>query len=145
MALHSDAWKIVLAAILCMTPACGRRSELVRVSGRVEVNGKPLPNAGISVVPEAGRSARARLDADGRFTLSTYALNDGVVRGTHRVELFAVEQISPKQRRWLVPRSHTDIATSPLRLTVDEPTNDALISVDTGDWEPEIETLTGGE
>lgn len=139
-----DFWKITMVVVLCMSPACGPRSELVQVSGRVEVNGKPLGNAGISVVPDAGRPARARLDADGRFTLSTYAPDDGVVRGTHRVELFAVEQIAPDQRRWLVPRSHADIATTPLRLTVDGPTTNALIRVDLGDWQPEIEIVAGG-
>ena len=142
---HSDSWKIALAVILCMTAACGRRSKLVQVSGRVEVNGKPLRTGAISVVPDASRPARAQLDADGRFTLSTYALNDGVVRGSHGVELFAVEQIAPNKRRWLVPRSHADITTSPLRLMVDKPTNDALIAVDVGDWTPEIEIMTGGE
>jgi hypothetical protein len=60
------------------------------VSGTVTYKGKPLPDADVSFMPEGGgRAATGRTDANGRFTLSTFSINDGAVIGKHRVSVIA--------------------------------------------------------
>lgn len=49
-------------------------------------NGQPVRNASIEFVPKAGGpSPRARIDAEGRFVLGTYASDDGAPPGAYLV------------------------------------------------------------
>lgn len=114
------------------TPAC------VPVSGRIEVDGVPLTSGAIVVVPDAGRPASGRIGTDGRFTLSTLRPGDGVVRGTHRVVVTAFRD-EGQTRHWLVPAACREIPTTPLRLQVDGPRTDVVVSIDTGGQPPDVE------
>lgn len=130
--------------VCCLLAGCGRGVTLVPVSGTVTVDGKPLPAGAIMVAPADGRAAGGRIGADGRFTLSTWQAGDGVVAGTHRVEVIATKPLAGNRRQWLVPKDVRSLATSPLRLEVTAPTTSAVIAIETGGETLEIESLDGG-
>lgn len=121
----------VMAMVLVAAAGCGRGAGIVPVSGRVEVDGKPLSTGGIMVVPETGRAASGSIAPDGRFTLSTFKEGDGVVKGRHKVEIFAVTFPTKTTKRWLVPTHARTAATSKVWLDVTGPTADALVSIST--------------
>ena len=67
---------------------------MASVSGRILLNGKPLPNAHIQFEPQkvaedgtVGISSYAHADQDGRYTLKTLDDADGAVIGLHRVRI----------------------------------------------------------
>jgi hypothetical protein len=84
-----------VVASLVLSLICGActRSDLPKtalVKGRVFYEGKPLGNADVVFLPEdAGRSASGRTDANGNYTLGTFAIDDGAVIGKHRVSISA--------------------------------------------------------
>src|SRR4051794_29904017 len=80
--------------ILCIVvflAGCGRGEfELAPVSGRVTLNGDPLPKAMVSFEPsttaaEAGPGSTGETDEQGRFSLTTVDGRRGAVVGDHRV------------------------------------------------------------
>jgi hypothetical protein len=76
-----------LAAVLVVVFGCGGPStpKTVKVTGTVTLNGNPVPNASVAFIPENGRAASGRTDAQGKFTLSTFGTNDGALPGPHKV------------------------------------------------------------
>lgn len=90
----------VYAAFACaagITVGCGGdQLETVQVSGIVTCQGKPVPNAQVMFNPQEisgrdasdlGKPAIGLTDEQGRFTLSTYGDEDGVVAGRHAVNV----------------------------------------------------------
>lgn len=59
--------------------------ELADVSGTVQMDGKPLADAGIVFVPVDGRPSSATTDSNGKFTMVYSDQADGVIPGTCRV------------------------------------------------------------
>jgi hypothetical protein len=83
---------LVLASALLLT-GCGRPYKVVPVSGRVQLDGKPLAGATVQFVPvaESGQelpSSFGTTDRDGRYTLTLIAdgnKTSGAVVGKHKV------------------------------------------------------------
>ncbi len=130
---------VVLSAGLSLATGCEKGPKRYPVSGRVLIDGKPLRHGFVRVVPAAERAAQATLDEQGRFTLSTYGLKDGVVGGTHKVAVIGLESISDTEQRWHAPPKYADARSSDLTLTVDQPTNSAVIELTWDGGEPYIE------
>ncbi len=72
--------------------------EITSLSGIVTCEGKPVANAVVNFTPIAdanrkegrpGRPALGRTDESGRFTLTTYENDDGVIIGKHTVTVGA--------------------------------------------------------
>lgn len=61
----------------------------VPVKGHVTFEGRPLEKGTIILAPEVGHPAVGTI-VDGRFTLGTYAKDDGAVPGVHRVGIISV-------------------------------------------------------
>lgn len=80
--------KSVLGTLVCagllVAAGCGR-SDMGRVAGRVTFQGRPVPDAVLNFVPPKGPWAAGKTDADGRFTLSTFAKGDGSLAGKCQV------------------------------------------------------------
>jgi hypothetical protein len=82
-------------AALALAVLCGCNSKpysVATVSGRVTLDGKPLPKASITFVPMAtkeniapGPTATALTDADGRYTLTVDKDTPGAVVGRCRI------------------------------------------------------------
>lgn len=60
----------------------------VPASGRLVYAGRPLAGIDVVFTPAHGRRGFATTDADGRFSISTFARGDGAVPGRHRVTLW---------------------------------------------------------
>ena len=87
-----------VAAALAAAGCGGGDPDLVPVSGRVLVDGKP--RGGLVVMfqpiggtenPNPGKGSAARTDAEGRFTLAQDENHPGAVVGRHRVAIFTAQ------------------------------------------------------
>jgi len=138
---------VLLATALGLTAGCGDgRPQRVPVAGTVTVDGKPLTAGFIRVVPDDARPATGKIDADGRFRLTTFDERDGCVTGTHRVEVIAFDTISPSTIRWLVPPKYRDTSTSGLTVTVDGPIDSLAIELSWQGGKPYVERFeTAGD
>jgi len=124
---------LVAGAVLVLA-GCGRSGPRpVPVSGQVRLDGKPLADGFVRVLPDTGRAAGGRIGENGRFTLTTHDEGDGCLPGTHRVEVVARNTRggegstgSPHANEWLAPKKYADFTTSGLTVTIDGPT-DALV------------------
>lgn len=93
------------------------------------------------VIPADQRPAGGDIGPDGRFTLSSYELNDGVVTGTHKVTVQATEHLDERTTRWLAPKKYGDAATSGLTVTIDQATDDLVIELTWDGKKPFIEKM----
>jgi hypothetical protein len=89
-------WTIGLACLLAL--GCGSR-KFAPVSGKVTLNGKPLPNATVAFNPipregssEAGPSSIGTTNDKGEFTLRVDLHRWGAVVGKHRVAISAMSR-----------------------------------------------------
>jgi hypothetical protein len=98
--LRNEACLPMVAALLLTLSACGpARPAVAPVSGRITVSGKPVTTGVVWFYPDAGRAATGLIDADGRYTLGTFARADGALAGDHRVVIEAREILQPQVRR----------------------------------------------
>jgi hypothetical protein len=121
---------------------CGDgRPERLPVSGQVLIDGQPLTYGYIRFVPEGARPSGGKLDEQGRFTLSCYGENDGIIPGVHRVEVDASESISSKKIKWHTPKKYFRYTTSGLEQTITEPTDSLVIELTWDGGKPFVERL----
>ena len=108
---------------------CGGRATppTVPVSGQVIFAGKPVTDATITFTPASGRPATGSIDADGRFSLSTFGLNDGAVTGLHRVTFGSTTEVpmpgtpeakNSKAGKLPFPKRYGGLATTDLEIDV---------------------------
>ena len=149
MAVPRIASVVVPALILALTFGCGSgRPETVPVSGVVLLDGQPLKAEGtVRVIPKKDRAATGEIDpATGRFTLTTFDKNDGCVRGTHTVTVLARQTIDNTQMRWLIPEKYSQPGTSGLTVTIDGPTDQIKIELQSEAGKPPAKRIdTSGD
>jgi hypothetical protein len=122
---------------------CDGRPKRVPVSGQVLIDGKPLTYGAVRFVPSDARQAGGQLDTEGKFALSCFEIGDGVVLGTHRVEVDAGERLSDTKTRWHAPKKYADQRTSGLTREIDGPKEDLLIELTWDGGKPFIEVDRG--
>ena len=78
--------------LVALCGCSGKPYQVSRVSGRVTLDGKPLPKASVTFAPmfsqeniNPGPTAAGMTDADGRFTLYIDPANPGAVVGKCRI------------------------------------------------------------
>lgn len=91
-------WLLVLSALFAA--GCGKEPPLVKVSGKVTHNGKPVPGLFLNFEPDNGRPSWAITDREGRFTLSCFEDNDGAVVGSHRVYVSIKDEGQEEMRKY---------------------------------------------
>ena len=126
------SFAIFLATVVMTLPLLGckdGRPKRVPVSGVVLIDGKPLTYGKVRFHTQGGRPAVGELDQEGRFTLSCFGNNDGVVPGTHAVSVDASEPISETQARWHAPQRYAFPKTSGITRTIDGPTESLTIEL----------------
>ena len=139
---------LVLAAVLaagftgCGSKASSGPEPVYPVTGVITFQGRPVAGADVTFFnAEKNRSAFGKTDAQGKFTLSTFALNDGAVEGSHVVTVAKVtapppsapvaplespdyvppgfgESTQPEAPKSELPEQYADAATSGLTATV---------------------------
>jgi hypothetical protein len=96
-------WRSFCAVFLAIAAGCGpAQFDVAPVSGRVTVEGQPLTGQFMVIFSpiaqgakdRAGRPAAGPVEADGRYSLSTYEPGDGAVVGKHRVVVLPPGEIS---------------------------------------------------
>lgn len=114
---------LMLLCLLTATCGCGNKpSNIVEVTGKVLVDGKPLTTGRVNTMPEHGRGAQGAIDSAGEFILSSGDLGPGALIGTHRVAVVAVEETSTftpgVPSKSLVPQRYASPETSGLTIEV---------------------------
>ncbi|TWT93428.1 hypothetical protein Pla108_39220 [Botrimarina colliarenosi] len=83
-----------LAATGCGSGA--GKAEVVPVTGRVFLGDQPLGFGSVTFQPlQGGQPASGKIDADGKFVLSTYKPSDGAAVGQHRVRVVCYASQDP--------------------------------------------------
>jgi hypothetical protein len=85
--------RFLLGVLLIVVAGCGPRApKVAQVSGRVMLDGKPLPKASVTFAPMAtkdnqnpGPTAQGITDQEGRYQLSVDVATPGAVVGTCRI------------------------------------------------------------
>lgn len=121
-------WVVVLMVSLS---GCGAPITTYPVSGRVTLDGQPLPGGSILFEPvsnSAGYSSRGLIQEDGSFQLTTFIQHDGAPAGQYRVavipraeELIDDPNYQPKNP---FPEHLRSLERSGLRFEVREQSND---------------------
>jgi hypothetical protein len=133
---------IAIASLAMVFLGCDSGPTMVKVSGVVTVDGKPLRYGQIQVAPKGYRPAYAKLDSEGRFSLNTNEDGDGVPLGTHAVAVIGSEAKGAGAVYWHAPKYYADIATAGLSLTVEKETKDAKIEISWGTEKPFLEKFS---
>lgn len=124
---------LVQFVILAVTSICAgcsdNRPSIVPVSGQVLIDGKPLTVGSIQFIHSNARPAGGAIGPDGRFTLTTYELNDGAVVGNHHVRIAASEPHGTDAVRWSAPKKYANTATSGIQVEVHDPVDDLKIEL----------------
>lgn len=118
----------------------GRPSRLP-MSGQVLIDGEPLTFGSVQFVPTNARPSVAKLDEEGRFTLSCYGEKDGIVPGVHRVQVNAAEWISDNERKWHAPPKYFRYQTSGITQEVTETTEAVVINLTWNGKKPFVEKV----
>ena len=91
-------WLLALCGSAALLAGCGGGPDIAPVSGRVTMDGKPLPNVYVTFQPNpgpdvenAGRGSVGVTDDDGRFTLEYEGGRSGAVVGKHIVRITPVQ------------------------------------------------------
>lgn len=114
---------ILTAILLQLSLGCGDgRDARVPVSGVVTIDGEPLKHGSITFIPikkpgVVSRAGGASLE-DGRFSVSSFTPNDGLIQGKYEVMVNAIEPMNETSQRWHAPKKYASTKTSGLTLDV---------------------------
>jgi hypothetical protein len=88
MAYPKQRWFVGLLFLVATCLGCGESGpEIASVEGKVTLDGQPLPNAAVVFIPENGRPAGARTDAQGNYVLNFTEGRKGAMLGKNRVRI----------------------------------------------------------
>src|SRR5262245_38322577 len=84
---------LVLAAVALSFAGCGSSGpEIAYVSGHITLDGKPLVLASIVFIPENGRPAGAKTDANGNYVLNFSEDRRGAIPGKSMVRITTMRE-----------------------------------------------------
>ena len=129
------AFLLLLACVV----GCSKGVPTYSVTGTVRVNGQPAPHGTVMFRPneiskEDGKRhvARASIEKDGTYTLTTFETGDGAVAGTHKVAVlmppYSASETGPKARP-LIPAKFNTPNTSGLKYEVKADSNEINIEL----------------
>ena len=132
---------LLLSAQVTLSGCGDGRPKRLSVSGQVLIDGEPLTFGYIRFVPEGARPSGGRLDEQGRFTLSCYGENDGIIPGVHRVEVDASESLSSTKVKWHAPKKYFRYTNSGLTQEIGESTESLVIQLTWDGGKPFVERV----
>ena len=96
--------------------------ELTPVSGFITLQGKPLPGAQVTFVPQNGRPSNGTTDSEGRYELYFKAGVPGAVAGKHTVQITVEENMElPQNQQTVIPAKYNTRSTLEATITGAEP------------------------
>jgi hypothetical protein len=96
MPRHSFQKVLLVLPLLLLASGCSK--GLVKVSGTVTLDDKPLEGAEVTFLPaEGGKPASGFTGSDGTFKLTTFSTGDGAQPGEYRVTITKKEESSQSQ------------------------------------------------
>jgi hypothetical protein len=136
-------FSFIATAAFCLPGLVGCRDEnsleLFPIRGEVTYQGKPLPEGTVVYLPQdspGARQATGAIQPDGSFALMTRDENDGAMRGSYQIAIYAYkphpgepatreehEALAKKgglKREYLIPEKFADPKTSGLTDVVNE-------------------------
>jgi hypothetical protein len=119
----------LLLIVLCLAGCGDKAPERVPVSGQVLIDGKPLTQGFVRILPDGARPSLGKLDANGRFTLEAKQDVPGVPLGEHPVEIHAIEVLNAGSQRRHVPALYENHELSKLRVKIDGATEALVINL----------------
>jgi len=128
--VHSGCLLVAVTVGLIALSGCSDgRPERVKVSGQVLIDDQPLTHGNIKFVPSGARPSAGIIDENGNFTLTCYDGNDGVVPGTHRVQISASKILDESKIKWFAPKKYSDFRKSGLSFDISESTDNLIIKL----------------
>lgn len=146
-------------ATFAWVTGCGDgRPKLVRVTGTVMLDGKPLADAIVSFQPlaaEAGafqRPSSAVTDSEGKYIPGTFGEKDGLPAGKYRVAIQKREPVDAGgsqssatiKYQWITPRRLADPNTSGLEVEVSSSGLEPAVFDLESEGPPEVEIVPRG-
>jgi hypothetical protein len=110
--------------------------KIVRVSGVLTRNGKPVPNLEVYFMPTQGRPSVGMADDQGRFNLGYTHDQEGALVGTHTVFVVfnpprsGAERVAPPADLRPILEKYQDKDTSPLKVEITKAVKDLEIKLD---------------
>lgn len=138
---HCISKSVFLLTLIVVFGCSDGRPPRVLVSGNVVIDGQPLKCGSVRFIPAGARPSRGSLDQNGRFTLTCFDPNDGVVLGTHRVEVAGCEELGPSKVFWHAPQKYADANTSGIAKEISGPTDSLLIELTWDGGKPFLQTF----
>jgi hypothetical protein len=121
-------WRSTLLLALVLA-GCNSGPRLVKVSGTVTHGGEAVPFVTLYFEPDEGRASTAMTDAQGRFTLSYTAKEEGAVAGHHKVHVEFRRHVPEQKDREAILAKY-DLQHSSLQFTLDKDTPDLEVRLD---------------
>jgi hypothetical protein len=90
------------STLLLLFLGCTRQSgpPLAEVSGIVTLDGRPVQNAGLEFIADAGGVAYGKTDASGRYHMSFGASRTGAIVGKNRVRITAGDKVTVGDKKY---------------------------------------------
>jgi hypothetical protein len=131
---------VTIALLIFASAGCNRdRPQIMPVSGRVLLDGKPLAFGVVQFSPPGARSSYGNLDKDCYFRLTCRDSEDGAVPGLHAVTINGGEVLKSTDTsittRWHAPKKYADAATSGLTQEISAATDKLVFNL-TGEGQP---------
>ena len=83
---------VFVVALMLGGCSSANREPTFKVSGDVQIDGKPLTNGMVVFMPDKGQAAKGVINPDGTFKLGTYTVDDGAVAGQFKVMVISPDR-----------------------------------------------------
>jgi hypothetical protein len=123
-------WSVLTLFVVFSINGCGDKlPQRVPVSGHVTFDGKPLETGSLFILTPGQRSSYAKIGPGGKFSVTTFTENDGLMTGKHQIAVICKEDVNSTTMKWLIPKKYADVSTSGLEIDITGPNNDVKIDL----------------
>lgn len=106
-------WAILVFWAVVFSGGCGSEFKLAQVSGKVTVDGAPVPNLQVMFEPQdkGQPSSLGFTKPDGTYQLRCTSGEDGAVVGQHTVRVTTIEMDDPSAVPLTIPEKYNSSST----------------------------------